>query len=51
MTQIQKQALKMMAEKNIGAIVTRFGYTWPCDIRESEEKAAAVVARLEALNG
>lgn len=46
MTPTQKQALRMMADKNIGAVVTRFGWTWTCHVRESDEKASAVIAAL-----
>jgi len=48
MTSDQKLALRMMSERNLGAVVTRFGWTWPCQIRHSEEIASAVV---EVLNG
>ncbi len=43
MTTAQKEALKKMSEQNLGAVVTRFGWTWLHDIRESEEKALAVL--------
>lgn len=46
MSTIQRQALQMMSDENRGAIVTRFGWTWPCDIRQSDEKAQAVVDTL-----
>ena len=43
MTSDQRQALRMMADGNHGAIVTRFGWTWPQSIRESEEVASEVI--------
>lgn len=43
MTNYQRAALKAMAEENLGAIVTKFGWTWPQDIRESDEKALEVL--------
>jgi len=49
MGEIQKQALKMMAEQNIGAVITRFGWTWPHHVEESEEKAQAVISRLSQI--
>ena len=48
MTSDQRLALRMMADQNIGAIVTRFGWTWPCTIEKNEEAASEVVRILEA---
>lgn len=42
----QRLALKAMADDNVGAVVTKFGWTWPQGVRESEEKAIAVLAAL-----
>jgi hypothetical protein len=43
LTDIQRQALQLMADSNTGAIITKFGWTWPEHVRQSEEKAAEVV--------
>ena len=43
MTGDQKQALRMMAERNIGAMVTRFGWTWPETVRNNDEAAGEVI--------
>jgi hypothetical protein len=43
MTSDQKQALRMMSEQNIGAMVTRFGWTWPETVRNNEEAAGEVI--------
>jgi hypothetical protein len=48
LTATQKTALRMMGEENLGAILIKdFGWVWPEDIRNSEEAAKAVVARLQ----
>lgn len=47
MTTIQKTALELMAEKNLGAlIVSGYGWVWPHHIRESVAVAKAVVSQL-----
>lgn len=46
MSEIQKQALKIMADKNIGAIITKFGWTWPETCRNNEDAAKEVVKKL-----
>ena len=45
-TTYQRMALQAMADDNVGAIVTKFGWTWPEHVRQSEEKAIAVLAAL-----
>jgi hypothetical protein len=44
----QKQALRMMAERNIGAMVTKFGWTWPETVRNNDAAAGEVIRILEA---
>jgi hypothetical protein len=49
MTQIQKQALRLMAEQNIGCLLVKgFGWVWPTNIRNDYgrfgEEAAIHVA-------
>ena len=47
MTSIQKIALQLMAEENLGAvIVAGFGWVFPVNVRNSQEVAFAVVATL-----
>jgi hypothetical protein len=48
MTEKQKQALKMMAASNTAALLTRLGWTWPQDVRESDDAAAAIIETIEA---
>jgi hypothetical protein len=48
MTQTQKQALKMMANENIGAMLTKFGWTWPVTVERNELAAVEVVRILSA---
>ena len=48
MTSDQKLALRMMSDRNIGAMVTRFGWTWPETVRNNEEAAGEVIRILEA---
>lgn len=49
MTALQRLALRAMSDRNLGALVTRYGWTWPHHVRESEEVAKAVLdALLEA---
>jgi hypothetical protein len=43
MTETQKEALRLMDAGNYGAVVTKFGWTWPDHVRRSEEHAAEVV--------
>lgn len=43
----QRRALALLSKRNLGATVTRFGWTWPDDVRRSEEHAAAVIEALE----
>jgi hypothetical protein len=43
MTSDQNQALRMMAAQNIGALVTKFGWTWPETVRNNEEAAGEVI--------
>ncbi len=50
MTSDQKQALRMMSEQNIGAVVTRFGWTWPETVRNNEEAAGEVIRILSTRN-
>lgn len=42
MHNIQREVLKKMADKNIGAIYFRVGWVWPEDIRNSEELAQEI---------
>jgi hypothetical protein len=46
LTYNKRMALAVMAEDRIGAVVTKFGWTWPQGVREDEEKAIAVLAAL-----
>ncbi len=47
MTTIQRIALNLMAEDNIGALLVKgYGYVFLCHIRASEEVAFAVVEKL-----
>ncbi len=47
MKTIQRIALHLMAEENIGALLVKgFGWVFPCRVRESVAVAEAVVARL-----
>ena len=48
MTSDQKLALRMMSDRNIGAMVTRFGWTWPETVRNNEGAAGEVIRILEA---
>ena len=48
MTSDQKQALRMMSDRNIGAMVTRFGWTWPETVRNNEDAAGEVIRILGA---
>lgn len=48
MTSTQKQALKMMAAENIGAMITKFGWTWPVTIENNDLAAIEVVRILSA---
>ena len=48
MTSDQKQALRMMAERNICAMITKFGWTWPETIRNNDNAAGEVIRILEA---
>lgn len=60
MTSIQKQALHLMMEENIGClIVAGFGWVWPTDIRNDFGRfgednairaARLVVEKLDSLN-
>ena len=43
MTDLQREALRLLDAHNIGAVVTRLGWTWPDHVRKSEEAAAEVV--------
>lgn len=42
----QKAALAAMYERNLGAVLTALGWTWPCHIRESEAAAQAALVAL-----
>lgn len=42
MNNVQKEILKKMAEKDIGAIPFRGKWVWPEDIRNSEELAQEI---------
>lgn len=48
MTTAQKEALKLMADNNDGAIALNGKWIFPCHIRESEIIAMQVVARYES---
>ena len=43
MTATQKKACEMMDRHNLGAIVTKFGYTWKETCRKNEAAADEVV--------
>ena len=47
MTDTQKQALAAMSSRNLGAVVTRLGWTWPHMIRSNEDAALAVLEVLK----
>lgn len=61
MTEIQRQALRMLDDQNIGCLlVAGFGWVWPTDIRNDFDRygeqraidaADAVVTKLTALLG
>ena len=42
----RRLALRLMDDKNLGAVLTRLGWTWPNNVRTSDDSACAV---LEAL--
>jgi len=47
MTATQREALAKMYDKNLGAVlVNGYGWVWPQMIRESNEVAVAVLARI-----
>ena len=46
MDEQQKLALRMMDERRLGAVLTRLGWTWPQDVRESTDAAAAIIETL-----
>ena len=46
MDEQQKLALRMMDERRLGAVLTRLGWTWPQDVRESNDAAAAIIETL-----
>lgn len=43
MTETQKLAVQMMDRNLIGAMVTKFGWTWPETCRKNEDAAKEVV--------
>ncbi len=47
MTATQKEACRLMDHHNIGAMLTKFGWTWKNACRNSEEVAAEVVRLLK----
>ena len=47
MTTMQKQALKLMAVLNIGAVRIGEQWIWPEDVRQSEYVAASVVGKFQ----
>ena len=49
MTSDQKQALRMMADRNIGAMVTKYGWTWPETVRNNEDAAGEVIRILSCI--
>lgn len=48
-TDTQRQALRELANRNTGALLTSRGWTWPQHVRESEEAAQAVLTTLARL--
>ena len=46
MNETQRKALRRMYRDNLGAVVTRLGWTWPVHVRQNPDAAQAV---LEAL--
>jgi hypothetical protein len=40
-----------MNENNVGAVVTRRGWTWRQDVRTDEDAAQAVVEHVERMEG
>lgn len=46
MTQTQRTALALMWDRNLGAVLTSFGWTWPTAVRQSEAVALAVIEAL-----
>jgi hypothetical protein len=48
MLPIQQLALELMDKRNLGAVVTSYGWTWPVHVRKSAEIAQAVVDVLTA---
>lgn len=48
MTETQQQALKLMAIRNIGAMLTKYGWTFPKTVRSSEAAAHEVITILTA---
>lgn len=51
MTENQRKALRWLRARNLGAVVTRLGWTWPVHVRNDEDAALAVLehaARVEA---
>lgn len=49
MTKNQRAALKIMAKRNTGAVLTDIGWVWRSDVRLSTEAADAVLDRLECI--
>ena len=47
MNATQKEACRLMDEHNLGAIVTKFGYTWKETCRRNPEAAVEVVRILK----
>lgn len=47
MSEAQREALRRMSERRIGALITRFGWTWPQHVRDSEDAALAVLEALD----
>jgi hypothetical protein len=47
MNEVQKEACRLMDVHNIGAIITRFGWTWKETCRNNADAAAEVVAKLK----
>lgn len=48
MNATQKEACRLMDEQNLGAIVTKFGWTWKETCRRNQEAAVEVVRILKA---
>jgi hypothetical protein len=46
MNATQRAALMAMDQRNVGAIITRFGWTWPEDVRSNPEAAKEVFRKL-----